>query len=53
MASAMTDSSAFRIASTLRLPPTAARSFPTAAKVVSSFVCDDSMSEISVANRWF
>ena len=51
MASEMTDSSAFMMASTLRLPPTAARSLLTAAKVVSSLVCDESMREINVANR--
>lgn len=44
-------SSAFKIASTLRLPPTALRNADIAASVTSSFVCDESISETSVENR--
>lgn len=53
MASEMAASSAWRTASTLRLPPTASRSFVTAASVTSSFVCDDNMRDTSVANLRF
>ena len=53
IASEIVLSFASMIASTVRVPPTAFRSFETAASVTSSFVCDDSMSETSVANRLF
>ena len=46
-------SSASIIADTDRLPPIASRSFETAASVTSSFVCEDSIRETSVANRRF
>lgn len=48
--SAMSFSSAFNIASTVRLPPTAPRNFDTAASVTSSFVCDDNMRDTKVEN---
>ena len=51
--SAMTWSSAASRPSRLRMPPSAARSLSTAASVTSSFVCDDSISEMSVENRLF
>jgi hypothetical protein len=35
------------------VPPKATRNLSTAASVTSSFVCDESMSETSVANRLF
>jgi len=35
------------------VPPSAARSLSTAASVTSSLVCDESISEMSVANRLF
>src|SRR6266478_5556504 len=53
MASAMACSSAARRASRLTVPPSATRSLSTAASVTSSFVCDESMSEMSVAKRLF
>jgi hypothetical protein len=53
MESAMTCSSAARRASRLTVPPSATRSLSTAASVTSSFVCDESMSEMSVAKRLF
>lgn len=53
MESAMTCSSAARSASRLRVPPSAKRSLATAASVTSSFVCEESMSEMSVAKRLF
>lgn len=51
IASDIVASSASIKASTVRLPPTASRSFETAASVTSSLVCEDNMSEMSVANR--
>ena len=53
MASAMTCSSAASTASRLRVPPSPLRSLSTAASVTSSFVCEESMSEMSVAKRLF
>ena len=44
---------ATRTDSTLMLPPSAVLSFATAASVTSSFVWDDSMSDIRVAKRRF
>jgi hypothetical protein len=35
------------------VPPSATRSLATAASVTSSFVCDESMSEMRVARRLF
>jgi hypothetical protein len=53
MVPAITCSSAANRASRLSVPPSAARSLSTAASVTSSFVCDESMSEMSVASRLF
>ena len=53
MASETALSLAARTASMDRVPPTASRSFATAASVTSSFVCDDSISETRVEKRWF
>jgi hypothetical protein len=50
MAPAMTLSSVFNIVSTVKVPPTASRSCETAASVIASFVCDDSMSDTKVEN---
>ena len=49
----MVDSSAPIIPSIEILPPRAARSLDMAASVISSFVCDESMSDTRVANRRF
>ncbi len=50
---AMTCSGASRTASRLSVPPHAARRLSTAASVTPSLVCDDSMSDTSVAKRLF
>ena len=49
----MVESSAPMIPSREMLPPRAARSLVMAASVVSSFVCDESISDTRVANRRF
>ena len=53
MHSVMTCSSAASNASRLSVPPNAARSLSTAASVTSSLVCEESMSDMSVAKRLF
>lgn len=51
MASDIVVSSAFKIPSTVKLPPMAVRNLETAASVTSSLVCEDNMRDIRVANR--
>ena len=54
MVSAATCSlAASRATRPLRVPPCAARSSSTAASATTSFICDESMSEMSVVNRLF
>lgn len=51
IASEMTASSASNTAWTESDPPSAVRSFPTAASVTSSLVCEESIKDTSVAKR--
>jgi hypothetical protein len=53
IACSIVDLSAARNASKLRVPPSAARSFFTAASVTWSVVLDDNMRDTKVANRLF